>query len=231
VKATFTGHLAELRRRLIAVCAVYALATVLSYPLAKPLLLKIRSDLLGGVPLVVIEPQEAVVAYVNVSMLIGLALALPAIAYHVWAFIAPGLAGRERKTLLCLVAPSAAMFIAGVGFGYYILLPVAFSFLLAEAALLATPMISLGSALSFITSVLAALGLVFQMPLVSAGLARLGVLRAQTLANHRRHAIVAIVLVAGIITPDPSVVPQLILSVPMIALYEAGIWTARLAGG
>lgn len=231
MKASFTEHLAELRRRLVSVVVLFVLATIVSYPLAQPLLAKVKSDLLDGVPLVILEPQEAVVAYVNVSMLIGFALTLPALTYHMWAFISPALMAREKRMTLYLIAPSALLFALGVAFGYLILLPLAFRILLAEAMPLASPMLSLGSVVSFITTLLFALGVVFQMPLVTAALAKLGVLKARTLGEYRRHVIVLIVLAAGIITPDPTIVPQLILSVPMILLYELGIFTAKLAGG
>lgn len=227
----FTQHLIELRRRIISILVVFGAVTILSYPLAQPILLKAKSDLLGGVSLVILEPQEAVVAYVNVSMLIGLLLTLPLITYHMWAFMAPGLLAKEKKMVAYLVVPSVLMFLAGVAFGYFILLPLAFRILLSSAEPLATPMLSLGSVISFSVTILAALGLLFQMPLVSAALSKLGVLKASTLSKYRRHAIVLIVLVAGIITPDPTIIPQLILSVPMILLFELSIWTSRLAGG
>jgi sec-independent protein translocase protein TatC len=186
---------------------------------------------LGGIPLVIIEPQEAVVAYVNVSILIGCLITLPVFTYNMWAFIAPALMKREKTLILCLVAPSVLMFLLGVAFGYVILLPAALRFMIDEAAPLATPMISLGSAISLITSMLLALGIVFQWPLITAALGRLGIVKAGSLSAYRRHAIVLIVLLAGIITPDPSIVPQLILSVPMVMLYELGILTSKIAGG
>lgn len=231
MKASLAEHLLEFRRRLIVVLVFLALATVLSYPLAQTLLMKIKSDLMPGVNLVIIEPQEAVISYINVSILLGFTFTSPVIAYNLWAFIAPGMLRREKRMLAYVVLPSVALFLAGMAFGYFILLPMAFRLLLDSAAPLATPMISLGAAVSFITTILLALGLVFQMPLIAAILARIGVLKHSTLSNYRRHAIVLIILLAGIITPDPTPIPQIILSVPMIILYELSIYSAKLAGG
>ncbi|MFH1055512.1 MAG: twin-arginine translocase subunit TatC [Candidatus Altiarchaeota archaeon] len=231
MKASFTEHLIEFRRRLIVVLAFLIAATVLSYPLAQPLLLKMKEDLLGGINLVIIEPQEAVMAYFSVSLLLGFTFTLPVLTYHLWAFIAPGLLKQERRMLAYLIIPSVFMFLIGVAFGYYVLLPVALKFLLASAEPLATPMISLGSATSFITSLLLALGVVFQLPLITAALSRLGVLDYRTLARYRRHVIVLIFLIAGIITADPGFVTQTLLAVPMVLLYEVGILTSRVAGG
>ncbi len=143
MKESFTAHLAEFRRRMLSSLAVFLLATLLSYPLAQPLLIRIKSDLLGGLPLIVIDPTEAVVAYVNVSILIGFLLSLPVFTYHMWAFISPALARSERRMILQFVIPSAVMFLAGVSFGYFVLVPLALRFLLDGIAPLATPMLSL----------------------------------------------------------------------------------------
>jgi sec-independent protein translocase protein TatC len=230
VKASFGQHLAEARRRLIHVLVVFALAAVLSYPLAKPLLAKVKSDLLGDVELVVLGPQEALMAYLRVSVLMGFALTLPFMMYHLWVFIAPGLLKHERTLILYLVVPSIILFALGVAFGYLVLLPVALRFLLASAVGLATPMLSLGTTFSFITSILLTLGVIFQLPLVTAALTKLGVVDHQMLARYRRHAIVLVFLAAALLT-DPSVITQLILAAPMVLLYELGIVTSRLVGG
>jgi sec-independent protein translocase protein TatC len=231
VSESFRGHLTELRRRLVFVTVLFFLSSVLSYPLAQPLLMKVKADLFGGMPLVILDPQEAVMAYVKVSMLLGFALTLPALAYHAWAFVAPGLLADEKRLIAYLLAPSAALFLLGAAFGYFIVLPVALGFLIESARPLATPMISLDAAMSFVVFILFALGVVFQIPLVTWALARLRVLSAAQLARYRRHAIVLIFLAAGIITPDPSPVTQTILAVPMVLLYEVGIFAAKAAGG
>jgi sec-independent protein translocase protein TatC len=181
--------------------------------------------------MIMIGPQEALMAYVNVSILIAFALTLPVITYHMWAFIAPGLLKKEKMMLAYLVIPSVALFVIGVSFGYFILLPIILRFLIASAVPLAIPMLSLESTFSFIVTILLALGLVFQLPLITAALTKLGVIRPKTLTGNRRHAIVLLFLAAGIITPDPTVVPQIILAVPLILLYEIGILTSKLAGG
>lgn len=231
MKVTFTEHLVELRRRVVSILVLYVLIAVLSYPLSKPLLAMAKSDLLGNMQLVIIEPQEAVVAYINVSLFLSLMLSMPAIAYHLWAFLSPGLIERERRMMLYLVLPSTALFAFGAAFGYKVLLPIAFRVLIGEAVPLATPMISLASFISFVAVVLAALGILFQMPLATYALTRLGVVNPKLLSAYRKHMIVLILLVAGMITPDPSPIPQLILALPMVLLYEAGIITSKLAGG
>ena len=231
MKASFTEHLAALRRRLIIVVLLFALASALSYPLSAPLLIRMKADLLPGVTLVILDPLEAVTAYVTVSMALGFALTLPVIIYHFWSFLSPGLMRDERRLLLYLVLPSSVLFCLGACFGYFVLLPVALGFLVGEAAPLATPMISLGSFISFVSFSVISLGIIFQMPLISAALAKMGVLTHRHLSAYRRHAIVVLFLAAGILTPDPSPVTQALLAVPMLALYESSIATARLVGG
>lgn len=221
----------ELKRRLLAVLALLAFASVASYPLAQPLLLKVKGDLFPGVRLVILQPQEAIITYLKTSILIGFAFTLPAITYHLWAFLAPGLLKDEKRMVTTLVIPSAIMFVTGAAFGYYLLLPATLGFLIDSAAPLAEPMISLDEAVSFVTFILAALGMVFQMPLASWALARLGAVSSGDLAAYRRHAIVLIFLAAGVITPDPSPITQILLALPMMLLYEASIISAKLAGG
>lgn len=230
MKASVVEHLAELRRRIILVLAVFAVSALLSYPVSKPILSIVKDDLLADVDLVVLGPQEAILTYVKVSLLIGFSVALPFITYHAWAFIAPGLLKRERRLIAYLVLPSAFLFLAGVAFGYFVLLPVALTFLVASASGLAEPMLSLSATFGFIATVLFALGVIFQLPLVTAALTKLGVLDAGTLTKYRRHAIVLILLAAALIT-DPSIITQLLLAVPMLLLYEAGILTSKLMGG
>jgi sec-independent protein translocase protein TatC len=231
VKQPFADHLAELRRRLITVLALYMLIAVLSYPLAKPLLSRMKADLLPGAHLIIVDPQEAVMSYIKASLLIAFALTLPVTAYHAWAFAAPALLRDEKRLIAYLIVPSTIMFAAGAAFGYLILLPVALGFLIGEAEPLATPMLSMDAAFSFITFILLAMGLVFQLPLVCAALAKLGVLTPARLSHYRRHAIVLIFLASGIITPDPSPVTQALLAAPMMVLYELGILAAKIAGG
>ncbi|MFH0862445.1 MAG: twin-arginine translocase subunit TatC [Candidatus Altiarchaeota archaeon] len=228
---SFTDHLIELRRRTVSALIVFLIASVASYPLAQPMLLKIKSDMLPDASLVIIDPAEAVTAYVNVSLLMGFILALPATVYHMWAFLDPALRRQERKMMLFLIVPSVSLFLAGVAFGYFILVPTALRFLLDSSEPLATPMLSLASTISFVTTILLALGFLFQWPLITAVLGRLGFLKAGTLSQYRRHSIVFIILAAGIITPDPTIIPQLILSAPMMLLYETGIITSKIAGG
>ncbi len=223
--------MAELRRRLLAVLALLAFASLVSYPLAQPLLLKAKEDLFPGVRLVILQPQEAIVTYLKTSILIGFALTLPAMTYHLWAFLAPGLLRDERRMATALVIPSAVLFAAGIAFGYCLLLPATIGFLIGSAAPLAEPMISLDEAASFVTFILAALGLVFQMPLATWALARLGAVTPGGLAAYRRHAVVLIFLASGLITPDPGPLTQILLAMPMMLLYEAGILSAKLAGG
>ncbi|MBD3389197.1 MAG: twin-arginine translocase subunit TatC [Candidatus Altiarchaeales archaeon] len=230
VKASLTEHLKELRRRLISVLSVFAIAAILSYPISPSLLSRAKADLLGDLDLVVLGPQEALMIYVKVSVLLGFAFTMPVLTYHVWAFISPGLLKKEKEFIAYLVLPSALLFASGLLFGYYALLPVALKFLIASAQPLATPMLSLDHTFTFIVSILLALGVIFQLPLVTAALARLGLLDSRALSRYRRHSIVVILLVSAMVT-DPSVVTQLLLAVPMIILYEVGIFTSKLAGG
>jgi len=190
----------------------------------------VKADLFPDSILIVTSPQEAVMTYVYASIIMAFALTFPVFAYHLWAFLAPGLVADEKRLIAWVVLPSTLLFLAGMGFAYLILLPRALSFLIAAARPLAEPMLSMGQAFYFIGSIMAASGLLFQIPLVTAVASRLGSVGPTSLSHYRRHVILASFIVAAIIT-DPSPVTQVLLALPMILLYEAGIMSARLFGG
>lgn len=230
MKAEFRKHFEEARSRLSKILLFFLFCTLLSYPLAKPVMQAVKDDMLSGVELVVIEPQEAIIAYIWASLLMGVLLTVPFMTYHLWVFMAPGLKKSEKNLILRLFVPAVFLFGLGCAFGYFVLMPVSLKFLISQATPLATPMLSLYSTFSFITYLLILLGLMFEFPLISYGLSRAGFLSHETMRQYRRHAIVASFLFAAVVT-DPSPVTQVILAAPMVALYEVGVLTAKIGGG
>lgn len=229
MEKTFLGHLVELRRRVLVVLVFLFFASILSYPLAPAILNRVKADLLSGVSLVVLSPMEALMVYIKVSLAAGFVLTLPVFVYQVWAFVSPALGRKEKKMLFYVILPSVFLFLIGAFFGYFILLPITLKFLVDTASYVATPMFSLDETISFIVSIILLLGLVFQLPLVTAVLSRLGLVTPDALRSGRRYSIVLIFIVAAAVTADPSAVTQILVAVPMVFLYEVGVWTAKLA--
>jgi sec-independent protein translocase protein TatC len=223
---SFFGHLAELRKRVIIIILAVVISSAAIFPVM-PRFIDILKQELIKVPLHVFSPMEAIFVTFKASIYAGVVISSPVIVYEIWAFISPGLTKREKKLVIFALVPTIALFLAGALFSYFVILPVTLRFFFAFSNRLATPVYGLDQTLSFVFSMLFIFGLVFQFPLVIAVLARLGMVDRQFLASKRKQALIIIFVVAGIITPDPTVVSQTIVGIPLYALYEASIWVAH----
>lgn len=226
-KLTVLGHLAELRRRLIHSLIAVAITTAVSFVFAKQIFdILIRPA--GDIPLIYIEMTEMVGTYMRVCLAAGLALAMPYIIYQVIMFVAPALTRREKKYVYLILPWIFLMFVGGVIFGYFVLVPPAMKFLVTFGADIATPQIKIGNYISIITRLLLTIGLVFELPVVTTFLARLGVLKPRWLADKRRAAVIFAFILAAIITPTFDPINQSLVAIPLIVLYELSIWLAKL---
>ncbi|MCX6695392.1 MAG: twin-arginine translocase subunit TatC [Candidatus Altiarchaeota archaeon] len=224
-------HLEELRRRVLVSLAVVVFAAIFCYPLSGLVLSFMQDSLFFGqniVSFVVISPLEAVSVKVKASLLMAFTITSPVIFYEFWAFVGPALSIKEKRMLAYAFIPALLLFLTGVSFAYLILLPLSFSFLISEAAPLATPMLSLSETFDFMLFVLFSTGVSFELPLVIGVLTKVGLIDHKVLSAYRRHVIVLVFLAAGIVTPDPTLFSQVILAVPLVLLYEAGVLVSRL---
>lgn len=226
-------HLGELRRRLvkgflailIGFFACYGFAQQLFYYLSLPLLKVMPADskfIYTGV-------AEGFFVDLKVSFVAGLFVACPILFYQIWAFIAPGLYEEEKRYILPLSFCSALFFIMGGVFCYFGVFPFAFDFFMSYSTGNIVAMLSIDEYLSFALKMMIAFGLVFEMPLFSFFLARMGIITAQKMRHVRQYAILAIFIIAAILTP-PDVFSQLMMAGPMLVLYEISIWVAVLVG-
>jgi sec-independent protein translocase protein TatC len=226
---TLMEHLAELRYRVIvsslavvaglAVTAIFA-DDIIEY-LQEPA--KERSPQFQAQ---FIEPFENFVVYFKVALLGGLVLAMPVIVFQALRFVSPALRGRERLWLWGTVIGAFALFLSGVAFAYYIALPPAMDFLLNFNNDLASPNIRIGSYIDFVTRLLFWTGVCFQIPIVVMYLARFRIVRAGQLIHLWRQAIIAIAVIAAIVTPTIDPVTMSLVMAPMIVLYVLGIGLA-----
>lgn len=224
---SFFDHLEELRRRVIIIILAVVISSAALFPFMPTLIEILRQELIG-VTLHVFSPMEAIFVTFKASIYAGVVISSPLIIYEVWAFVSPGLTKKERKMIITALIPTIFLFLAGAAFAYFIILPVTLKFFFNFSYKMSTPLFGLDNTLSFVFSMLFIFGVVFQFPLVIAVLARLGVVTHEFLASKRKYAFLLIFVVAGIITPDPTVVSQTIVGVPLYALYEISIWVARL---
>ncbi len=225
-----TGHLEELRRRLWVCIGVIGCTSAISFAYAGRLVEWLKRPAGAALPrLAFFSPPEAVLAYMKVAVTAGLVLSLPVILYELWVFIRPGLMPREQRYGLGFVWWGSVLFLAGGAFAYWVLLPVSLQFLLGFGGGQLEPVISISQYLSFTTMVILVSGAVFQLPIAVLLLTKLGVATPQMLRRKWRHALVTMVVAAAILTPTADASTMLLMTVPMLALYEVSIWVAALA--
>ena len=233
-RLTLREHLEELRKRLFVVAIAMTLGTVIAFVLHREilkLLMEPADDLLSGTGAGLIYTQltENLGVSMKVSLLGGFILALPVVVYELVMFVAPGLTPRERRYLLMFLPAVVITFTLGVLFGYFVLLPPALRFLLTFDADIATPMIRVGNYMSIVTRLLFWLGIVFEIPILIFLLAKLRLVNHRMLARKRRIAIILAFVLGAMITPTFDPINQTLVAVPIVLLYEAGIWLAWLA--
>ncbi len=180
--------------------------------------------------LVLTEPLEYWTAYFRVALLLGVSIAMPVIVYQILAFVGPGLTNRERRWLYPIVIGASLSFLAGCAFAYYVELPPALAFLVGNTGDV-RPLIRISSYIDFVTRLIFMTGLVFELPLVVMGLAKLGVVTSRKLLGWWRHSIVLAFVAAAVVTPSIDPVTQTSVAGPIIILYFLGIILARLVEG
>ncbi|MFO7773774.1 MAG: twin-arginine translocase subunit TatC [Dehalococcoidia bacterium] len=221
-------HLAELRKRLLRSVIVVAIATVLAFVFYHQIF-----DILlypaGEMDLIFVEMTEMIGTIFRVCLAVGIMLAVPYLTYEFIMFVSPALTSREKRYVYFILPWIAIMFAAGVVFGYFILTPPAIKFLLGFGGDIADAQIRIGNYIPVVTKLLLVTGLIFEVPVLTTFLARIGVVSGNWLASKRKIVIVGAFLLAAILTP-PDILTQIMLGLPLIALYELSIWLARLVG-
>lgn len=230
---SFLDHLEELRWRVvkavlgllvaIAICGYFS-DWIVSEAILRP-------SKLTTPPLTLINtvPYGQITFYMVVIFVAGLIASSPWILYQIWKFIQPGLLPKERKYISGIVTFTTFCFLGGVAFAYFIMLP----YMLQFFASFGTPgiqnMISVIEYMSFVVQLILLSGLIFELPMVSYFLARLGILTPAFMRHYRRHAIVAILIISAIVTPTTDPITMGVFALPMFVLYEVSVWIAAIA--
>lgn len=229
----FVAHLIELRDRLIraliavgiafAVLAVWPGPSALYDLLAAPLVAHLKP----GTTLIATNVISPILVPLKMTLMAAFMIALPAVLYQVWAFVAPGLYSHEKKLVLPLVVSSTLLFFSGVAFCYFIVIPGMSQFIqsFAPSSISAAPDIE--QYFSFVITLFLVFGLAFEVPVAVVVLVRIGMVSIEQLKAMRGYFIVGAFVVAAVVTP-PDVISQLALAIPMCLLYEVGIWAARI---
>ena len=226
-RLTFLSHLGELRNRLIKCVIAVAIASVISFIFYNWIfyILILPAE---GINLIYVEMTEMIGTIMRVCLAGGIVLAMPYLVYQGIMFVSPALSRKEKKYVYLILPWIALMFIGGVVFGYFILLPPATRFLITFGSDIAIPQIKIGNYISIVTRLLLAIGFVFEMPVITTFLSRLGVIKPKWLSDKRKVAIIFAFILAAIITPTFDPINQSLVAVPLIVLYEISIWLAKL---
>ncbi|HLF17600.1 MAG TPA: twin-arginine translocase subunit TatC [Candidatus Omnitrophota bacterium] len=222
-RLSFFDHLDELRERLIKAVTAFVLASCLAYQYKDHILAFIIKPV-GK--LMFTSPADAFVIQLGLSFLGGFLLSLPVTVYQLWRFVAAGLKEEERRFVSVFAPVSFVLFVLGVAFAYYVFVPFSLSFLLSFSSDTLVAMITVKDYFSYVVTLIFAFGVIFEFPLVILFLAKIGIATPAFLIQKRRHSIVLIFITAAILTP-PDGITQLLMAVPLLALYELSIIVAK----
>ncbi len=232
---TLTDHLGELRKRLMIAAGAWLVAFLVCYAFGERIFQFVAEPVQQALPegssLVFINATEPFFTILKVSALAALVCAFPIIVWQIWGFIAPGLYKNEKRVAVPFVFFSSLCFLVGAYFGFTLVFPMVFTFLVTYGISVGgiQAMLSMGSYLTLATRLLIAFGLVFELPILIFFLSRLGIVDHKWLAKKRKYAVIVAFVVGAVLTP-PDLFSQASIAIPFVILYEVGIVVARLFG-
>lgn len=230
-------HLTELRHRMFISVAAIIVGTIVCWFLSEQIynvlvqpvtrVLEAYPDQIPDARLAILSLTEAFVVYLKIAATAGLFLASPILLAQMWLFIDPGLYRQERLYALPVILASAIFFLAGGAFGYLVLFPVMASFFINMGVSgNMVPLLSANALFGFLLRTLLGCAIVFEWPVVVFFLARMGILTSGMMLRGFRYAVLAIFVIAAVVTPTPDMATQTILAAPMLGLYALGILIA-----
>jgi sec-independent protein translocase protein TatC len=233
-KMSFLDHLDELRRRIIYAVLSLAVGVVIAVVFIDDIFDFIMRPLQAVLPpggtLIYTDPTEAFMLNIKIALIAGLVIASPAVMTQIWLFIAPGLYVHEKKWAIPFIAMSTFFFVAGAAFSHYVVFPLTWRFFSSFTTDILTFMPRIEPAFSIYLRLLLAFGIVFQMPTIVLFLARMGVLTARFMIRNIKYAILGIVIISAVVTPDGGGVSLVAMSGPLFLLYIFSIGLAWLFG-
>jgi sec-independent protein translocase protein TatC len=233
-KMSFLDHLDELRKRLINCVIALVIGCVIAFIFINRIfefvMVPLYQMLPPGGTLIFTQGGEAFMLYMKVGALAGLIIAVPMILIQVWLFIAPGLYSHEKKFAIPFVLFSTVFFLIGALFSHYVAFPWTWKFFISFQTPYMTFMPKISEAFGLYVTMLLGFGLIFQMPTIVLFLARMGVITAGFLLRHTKYAVLAIFIIAAVISPGTDVVSQCLMAGPMLGLYGISILVAWIFG-
>jgi sec-independent protein translocase protein TatC len=227
---SFISHLVELRSRLVKAAFAIVVAFVCLVPFSSTIYDIMATPMLHALPegtkMIATGVITPFLVPVKVTLLVAFVLALPVVLYQMWAFVAPGLYSHEKKLALPIISSSFLLFVIGIAFCYFFVFGTVFRVINEMAPKSVTVAPDIDAYFSFVMTMFIAFGVTFEVPIVVVVLVRMGLVSVATLRSIRPYVIVASFVIAAIITPpDPG--SMLLLAIPLVLLYEVGLFVAR----
>lgn len=230
IEMTFLDHLEELRWRIIYSVLGILIGTVIAWIFIdffvdKILLLPART---ANFKLQNLRPFGQLFLYFQVAIMLGLIFSFPNVVYQLWRFISPALKSNEKKYIKWIVMFTTFCFICGVVFAYYIMLPLTLKFAAGFGSVAIQNNFSVDEYLSIVLNIILGAGLIFELPMLSFFLSKIGLLTPNLMRKYRRHAIVVIMILSAFLSPGTDPVSQVLLAVPLVLLYEISIFVSKI---
>jgi len=228
---TFLEHLEELRWRLIYAIIGIAVGAIIcgifiEYIIDFILLLPAKKV---GASLQNLKPFGQVFLYFEVAIICGIIVSIPNLFLQLWKFIAPALRKNERRYILAIVVFSSLCFITGLMFAYFIMLPTVMDFAAGFGTKTIKNEFSIDEYVSIVLSIMLAAGLIFELPMISFFLSKLGILTPKIMRKYRRHSIIVIMILAAFLSPGTDPISQVLMAIPLVLLYEISILVSKFS--
>lgn len=228
-KMTVIEHIEELRKRLMIIVVFFVLAVIASLFISQPLIRLLQNaSIVHDITMNAFKPTDPFKVYMQMSFVLGIILTSPVILYQLWAFVSPGLLERERKVTLSYIPVSIILFLAGISFSYFVLLPFVIKFMLnLSTSMEIQTTIGISEYFQFLFQITIPFGILFQLPVVILFLTRLGIITPKFLSSIRKYAYFVLLVIAAFITP-PDLLSHMMVTVPLLILYEISIWISKI---
>lgn len=210
-------HLGELRGRIIVALVAMVVGTIVSYYYVEDI---IQILIAPAGKLYYTKPTEAFFTYMKISIISGLIVSSPVWFYQIWAFIIPALSKGEKRVTFLIVPSAISLFVIGVLFSYYLVLPTAIEFFIGFGTDGLQPLFSIGQYIDFVVGFIIPFGITFELPLIIVALGALGILSSQRVRKFRKIFILLAFIIGGAISPTPDMLSQTMIAGPMVLLYE-----------
>ena len=226
---SLTGHLAELRNRILWSGLAIAIGSAVGFALGPEIIAVLKAPIPANIPLITTELGSAFSIRLQIAIVAGVILAMPVLLWHVWRFVSPGLTPSERRAVLPWIPLALVFFAVGVGIAY-VIMPFAAQFLFSFVTPDITPLVDIRSYFDFVTTLFLAFGVLMEFPILLVGLSRVGIVTSERLRRSRRMVILIIAVFSAIVTPGGDLVSPTVLGVTLYVLFEGTIVFIRRTG-